>query len=352
MNTLTNHRSLLDGIPASVVTALGALERAAGAVEVRSGRFAEQLETLVQVARIQSTEASNAIEGITAAPARLRALVQGDTTPANKSEAEIAGYRFALDMIHSSHEAIPFSENVVKQLHRDIYRFTPVRHAGDYKTGDNTVTETHPDGTERIRFQPLSQFETRLAMPRLHELFDDLWRAEAYPRLLLAGAYVFDFLMIHPFQDGNGRTSRLITLLLAYHSGHNVGRFISLERIINESRQTYYDALEASTAGWHEGQHTIWPWIEYLLGVFHAAYAELEQRLEAVAGGSGAKTQAVRDFVRNRTVAEFSIDDVRRATPAGDDLIRKVIAELRREGAVEIAQRGRYARYRRLKTDF
>lgn len=352
MNTIADHERKLGTIPASVASVLGALEREAGSTEVRSGRLAEQLQTLIQVARIQSTEASNAIEGITATPARLRALVVGDTAPTNRSEAEIAGYRHVLDMIHSSHEAIPFGENIVKQFHRDLYRFTPVRHAGEYKVGDNAVTETRPDGRQAVRFEPLSQFETRLAMPQLHETFDGLWRAETYPRLLLAGAYIFDFLMIHPFQDGNGRTSRLLTLLLAYHSGHSVGRFISLERIIDDSRETYYGALLASTRGWHESRHTIWPWMEYFLGTFQAAYSELTTRLDVVTGGAGAKTRAIREFIRNRAVAEFSIEDVRRATPAGDDLIRKVIADLRRDGAIEIAQRGRYARYRRLRDDF
>lgn len=352
MQTLAHDQRLLDPVPGSMLQAIAALERAAGDVSARRDQFAEQLRTLVEVARIQSTEASNAIEDITAPPARIQALMRESTAPTNRSEAQIAGYRYALDLIHSSHDAIPFSDNVVKQLHKEIYRYTNIRHAGDYKIGDNTVKETHPDGTEQVRFKPLSPADTRLTMPELHRRYDDLRNAEAHHPLILLGTYVFDFLMIHPFQDGNGRTARLITLLLLYQASHDVGRYISLERLIDDTRDSYYASLQRSTAGWHDAQHDIWPWMEYLFGTLQAAYSEFEERLKVVAGGRGAKRQAVRDFIRSRMVAEFSIEDIRRATPAGDDLIRKALGELKQEGAVENLTKGRYAKYRRLRDDF
>lgn len=352
MQTLLNHARLLDPVPGSILQAIASLEREAGLVNVDRERYAERLQRMVEIARIQSTEASNAIEDIRASPDRIKALMRESTAPVDRTEAQIAGYRYALDLIHSSHDAIPFSENVVRQLHREVYRMTSVRHAGSYKVGDNTVKETHPDGTEVIRFKPLSPADTQIAMPEMHRMFDDLRNAEAHHDLILLGAYVFDFLMVHPFQDGNGRTSRLATLLLLYQSNHEVGRYISLERMINDSWETYYSSLARSTTGWHEGRHDIWPWMEYLFGTIQAAYAEFGERLRVIAGGPGAKQRAVRDFVRSRIVAEFTIEDVRRATPAGDDLIRKVIGELKREGAIETLTRGRYAKYRRLRTDF
>jgi Fic family protein len=352
MQTFRNHERILDPVPGGVVQALGELEHASGKAAAQRGQHRAALKTLVEVARIQSTEASNAIEDITAPPARLRALMDEMTAPANRSEAQIAGYRSALDLIHSSADAMPFSENVVKQLHQTIYSLTNARHAGEYKTGPNDVTETLPDGTVVVRFRPVSPLETRtVAMPELHRRFDELQRAQAHHPLLLLGAYVFDLLMIHPFQDGNGRTARLVTLLLLYQSGHEVGRYISLERIINDTRETYYEALQRSTLGWHDGQHTIWPWMEYLMGTLLAAYKEFEQRLEMTAG-YGTKQPAVRDFIRSRIVDEFSLDDIRSATPASDPLIKKVLQELRAGGVIEVVQRGRYARYRRLHTNF
>lgn len=352
MNTLVRHTELLDPVPGSILQVIAALEREAGRVNADRERFAAQLEGLVEIARIQSTEASNAIEDIKAPSDRIKALMRDSTAPTNRTEAQIAGYRFALDLIHTSRAAIPFSENFVKQLHKEIYRYTNVRHAGDYKIGDNTVTETHPDGIVRIRFKPVSPMQTRIVMPEMHDRFDALRNAEAHHPLILLGAYVFDYLMVHPFQDGNGRSARLITLLLLYHAGHDIGRYISVERLINDSRETYYAALERSTAGWHDGQHDIWPWMEYLLGIIQAAYNEFAERLSVVSGGPGAKRRAVREFIRTRMVAEFTIDDIRRATPAGDDLIRKIIAELKRDGAVVTVAKGRYAKYRRIRDDF
>jgi Fic family protein len=213
------------------------------------------------------------------------------------------------------------------------------------------VTEAHPDGTVVVRFKPVTPAQTPLAMRELHESYDLLSREERHHPLLLLSAYVFDFLATHPFQDGNGRTARLVTLLLLYQCGHDVGRYISLERLINESRESYYEALRRSTVGWHDGRHDIWPWVDYLLGTFSAAYREFGDRL-SMAAGHGSKQPAIRDFVRNRAVAEFTLDDVRAATPASDPLIKKVLGELRAAGAIELIQRGRYARYRRVHTDF
>lgn len=351
METLRHHERLLDPVPSRIVHALAAIERDGGTATAKRAQYQEPLKALVTVARIQSTEASNAIEGIVAPPSRLQALMSETTIPADRTEAQIAGYRSALDLIHASADAMPLTENVVKQLHQTIYRFTPVRHAGTYKPGPNDVTETHPDGTVVVRFKPVPPAETPLAMGELHERYDVLLREERHHPLLLLAAYVFDFLMIHPFQDGNGRTARLITLLLLYRAGHDVGRYISLERLINESRDSYYAALQRSTVGWHEGQHDVWPWTEYLLGTFSAAYGEFNRRL-SMAAAHGSKQPAIREFIRNRAVAEFTLDDVRIATPASDPLIKKVLGELRAAGAIELIQRGRYARYRRVRTDF
>jgi Fic family protein len=353
MRTFQNLDRHLGMVPAPVASALGAVDRAAGREVARRVELADSLHRLVQIAKVQSTEASNAIENIRAPRARIEALVAEKTMPRNRSEAEILGYRDVLDTIHASASDVPFGNNVVLQFHRDLYAHTDVGYAGAYKVGSNEVTETRPDGTAIVRFKPVDPADTPRAMHELMERYTRAVRREEHHRLLLLAAYVFDFLMIHPFQDGNGRMSRLITLLLLYHGDYRVGRYISLERLIDETRETYYEALQASTPGWHDSEHDIWRWTSYFLGVLVKAHREFEGRLSAV-GRKGAKSEAVKSFIRGSISTSFTIEDVRRATPAGDSLIRRVLHELRdmEPPAIEVEGRGRGARWRRIRTDF
>jgi Fic family protein len=203
-----------------------------------------------------------------------------------------------------------------------------------------------------VRFQPVSKAQTPHAMRELHELFDQAWAEGTYHPLLLLAAYVFDFLMIHPFQDGNGRMSRLATSLLLYHAGFEVGRYVSWEKLIEDSRQTYYDALSRSTAGWHDGQHDLTHWLSYFLGILIAAYRQLEERLE-LGTGRGSKTAAVENFVRANLSDVFTIADIRKVVPhAGDQLIGKVLRRLKADGVLAVEGAGRGARWRRLRRDF
>ncbi len=351
MQTFRQLDKHLGFVPGRVARTLGAVENAAGQEMARRSQYRDTLGRLVEIARIQSTEASNAIESIRAPRRRIEALLKEQTAPANRSEEEIAGYRDVLDTIHASTTAIPFSINVLLQFHRDLYRYTPVRHAGAFKVGSNEVTETHPDGTVAVRFKPV---DTRFAIEELHQSYDQVARLDQHHPLLLIAVYLFDFLMIHPFQDGNGRMSRLITLLLLYHEGYGVGRYISLEKLIDDTRGTYCESLRASTPGWHESNHDIWPWIRYLLGVLTGAYKELEERVGLV-GGRGSKTEAIKQFIRGARSETFAIEDVRQASPAvSDALIRRVLNELRAldPPAVERVTLGRSAHWRRLRDDF
>jgi len=351
MPTFTDIDRHLGAIPAELATMLQQVDQAQGRQAAFRLQHPQRLDALTQVARIQSTEASNEIEGVTAPRARIVALVEDTTTPQNRSEEEIAGYRAVLDRIHStSPDAIPFTVSVVKQFHRGLYAFSAVP-GGEFKIADNTVTETGPDGSERVRFVPAPSWRTSEAMRELHDGLAVAFESHRYPPLLLAGSYVLDFTVIHPFSDGNGRMSRLLTLLLLYRTGYEVGRFISLEKLIADTKDTYYEALHASTVGWHEGDHSVEPWLRYFLGVLIAAYRAFEARVGAV-GGRGSKTEAVRNFVRSSPSDEFTLDDIRIACPGvSDDLIRKVLRDLRDEGAVEAPTRGRSARYRRVRTD-
>lgn len=338
-------------IPASMARTLAGIDLARGHEEAFREQHPGALKTLTEIARIQSTEASNAIEHITAPRKRIEALVADKTTPANRSEEEIAGYRAVLDTIHASAAHIPFKPSFVEQLHRDLYQFTSVP-AGRWKNAENEIEEELPDGSRVVRFRTVPAAETPAAMQELHERFAREQAAGQHHSLLLVGCYVFDFLAIHPFRDGNGRMGRLLTLLALYQAGYEVGRFISLERLINESKETYYDALQASGHGWHEDSHDLKPWLNYFLGIMTAAYVEFESRV-GVVSGKGAKQDAIKQFIRSSLADEFTVADVRRAAAGvSQSYLSKTLAKLRDEGVIEPMGAGRSARWRRLKTDF
>lgn len=352
MQTFRHLESHLGLVPAATAAALSEVTAGRGREEAFRRQNPQVLDTLSEVARIQSTEASNAIESITAPPARIAELVQEKTTPQNRPEEEIAGYRKVLDTIHSSAEHIPFKRSIVEQFHRDLYSFTRAP-GGRFKSTTNEVARYDSAGNKiGVIFEGLSPFETPMAMDELHERFDEATKDGAHSPLLLTGAYVFDFLMIHPFQDGNGRMSRLITLLLLYRAGHEVGRFISLEKLIAESKETYYESLEKSTAGWDKGEHDIWPWLNYFLGILNSAYKEFESRVGLLRSGRGSKAERIRQFVRARVSDVFTAEDVKRALPdVSGDHIRSELRKLRDAGIVKSPGRGR-KEWERLTTDF
>lgn len=339
-------------VPAPTAAALSEVTAGRGREEAFRRQNPQVLDALTEVARIQSTESSNAIEAIVAPPRRIVELVQEKTTPQNRSEQEIAGYRKVLDTIHSSAAHIPFKPSIVEQFHRDLYSFTPVP-GGRFKNVPNEVARFDSAGNKiAVLFEGVSPSETPAAMEELHERYDVAIRKGKHARLFVIGAYVFDFLMIHPFNDGNGRMARLLALLLLYHAGHEVGRFISLEKLIAETRESYYDSLQASTSGWNRGEHDIWPWLNYFLGVLNAAYKEFESRVGHVATGRGAKKERVLQFLRSRTSDAFTFEELQRALPdisAGH--IRNQLRALRDSGAVESPGPGR-KEWRRLTTDF
>jgi Fic family protein len=296
----------------------------------------------MEIARIQSSESSNALEHITAPADRVAELVRDKTTPQNRPEEEIAGYRKVLDMIHASADHIPVKTSVVLQFHRDLYSFT-ASPGGRLKNAQNEVARFDKDGKKiEVIFEGAPPSETPAAIDELHERFAEATKGGRHAPLLLTGAFVFDFLMIHPFNDGNGRLSRLLTLLLLYHAGHEIGRFISLEKLVEESKETYYESLERSTAGWEKSQHDLWPWLNYFLGILNAAYKEFEARAGELTGGRGSKAMRIRRFVEARASSAFTFDDVQRALPdVSADHIRTELRKLRDKGVVESPGRGR-----------
>lgn len=307
----------------------------------------EILDTLRHYAALSSIVASNRIEGIVAPPTRIRHLVGQNSEPRNRSEQEIAGYRDVLETIHTSWPDIPLSPGTVLQLHRDLFRYTP-QQGGRWKTVDNQIVERDADGTERLRFQPTPAWQTPEAMDTLHARLRDALEQGAVEPLLIVSAYVLDFLCIHPFLDGNGRMARLLTLLLLYKTGFGVGRFISLEQIVDGTRVSYYEALGASSEGWHDGSHSLLPWWEYFLGVLLDAYRTFEQRVGETRAPRGAKGDRVRQAIE-RLPGRFRVSDLVEATPGvSQATIRRVLVELRQEGAVTCLGTGRSAEWEKL----
>ena len=257
------------------------------------------LQAMLEIAKIQSTGASNRIEGIYTSEERLAALVKSKAEPRNRSEQEIAGYREVLSLNHDSYDYMVPRTNVILQLHRDLYQFSPASYGGSFKNSDNVIAEIDSSGQSRVRFQPLSAFETPDAVERLTNTFVEAIRTEKYDPLLLVPLFILDFLCIHPFNDGNGRMSRLLTLLLLYRSGYIVGKFISVEMIIEKTKETYYEVLQESSADWYEGKNAYLPFVKYYLEVILSAYKEFSARVQLMQDRSLSKPERIRRLFAN-----------------------------------------------------
>lgn len=306
-------------------------------------QFPEQLDTLRTNAIVESTESSNRIEGVVAAPGRVADLVVRRAEPRTRSEQEIAGYRDALQLIHESHADMRLAQNIVLQLHHMLYRYQPGT-GGRWKSADNQIVEREADGTVvRVRFNPTPAVATPQAMADLSTHYHDAVAGSLADPLVLLPLAVLDFLCIHPFADGNGRVGRLLSLLLLYHFDYQVGRYVSLERLIEESRETYYEALARSSRAWHEHTHDAHPWLNYFWGVLIRAYGEFEARVESL---QGSKTEQVRAAVARR-LGPFGIADLEHDCPGvSRDMVRHVLRQMRVEGLVTVEGRGRGAKWR------
>jgi Fic family protein len=333
-------------VPPRMVQTIRLIGEHKGRQELYRLQAPEKLENLRQVAVIQSVESSNRIEGVVAAPGRLEALMREKTTPRDRSEGEIAGYRDVLATVHESAADIPFSETVVLQLHRDLMKFSTTE-GGRWKVAQNEIEEVRPDGTRFVRFSPTPPHLTEAAMRLLHQRFREAINDGQHDPLILIPLYVLDFLCIHPFLDGNGRMARLLSVLALYHQGYEVGRYISLERLIEDTKQSYYETLYRSSQGWHESRHDALPWVEYWLGTLLAGYREMEGRIGKLSTGHGSKTDIVVLAV-DRMLGSFSISELEAACPTvSRDWIKSVLEQLRKEGRIELTGRGRGARWRK-----
>lgn len=263
-----------------IVQMTGSIHEHKGRQELFLEANADELKTLLEAALIQSTGASNRIEGIFTSDKRLEELVRQKAEPRSRSEQEIAGYREVLATIHESYEYIAVRPNVILQLHRDLYSYSQSSVGGSYKNSDNIIAETDAEENQKTRFIPVPAFQTPEAMEELCSKFMDAWNADRIDKLILIPMFILDFLCIHPFNDGNGRMSRLLTLLLFYKAGYIVGKYISVEMLIEKTKETYYEALQESSDGWHDGANSYAPFVKYYLGIILKAYNEFENRVE------------------------------------------------------------------------
>ncbi len=297
-----------------LVKVLAGLHEHKGKQELFLKANADELKTLLEVARIQSTGSSNRIEGIYTSDKRLEELVRMKAEPRNRSEEEIAGYREVLSTIHESYDHIRPIPSIILQLHRDLYSYSTGTVGGSYKNSDNVIAETDPEGHQKARFIPVPAWQTAEAMDNLCDSFLKAWDKDRIDKLVLIPMFILDFLCVHPFNDGNGRMSRLLTLLLLYKAGYFVGKYISLEMLIEKSKDTYYDVLQAGSVGWHEETNDYVPFVKYYLGVINRAYGEFESRILLLQDRSLSKPDRIRSVI-DRHIGKITKKEIMEICP-------------------------------------
>ncbi|MCC8151459.1 MAG: Fic family protein [Lachnospiraceae bacterium] len=315
-----------------IVQMVGSIHEHKGKQELFLEANMDELKTLLEVALIQSTGASNRIEGVYTTDKRLEELVSQKAEPRNRSEQEIAGYREVLSTIHESYEYINPRPNIILQLHRDLYSYAGS--GGNYKNSDNVIAETDAEGHQKTRFIPVPAFQTSDAMEELCSRFLQAWEADHIDKLILIPMFILDFLCIHPFNDGNGRMSRLLTLLLFYKAGYIVGKYISVEMLIEKTKETYYEALQASSAGWHENANSYEPFLKYYLGIMLKAYNEFESRVEHLKTHTLSKPERIRAMI-DQKVGKITKKEIMEACPdISKTTVERTLTDLVKSGYI------------------
>ncbi|MBI9015904.1 MAG: Fic family protein [Phycisphaerae bacterium] len=345
MNTLKIFSQGIESIPTSSSWYLTDLGEALGKQKLFTRQAPQKLKTLREHAIIESAVSSNRIEGIEINKSRIGTVVFGKSLLRDRNEEEIRGYRQALELIHKDSSNLSISEKTILGLHKltrgDIWG------AGKYKEKQSDIIEKYPDGTERIRFKTIAPDLVPEYMDNTLELWDDCLKERWVPPLIALAAFNLDFLCIHPFRDGNGRVSRLLFLLQSYHIGYEVGRYISLERLIEQNKERYYETLEQSSKGWHEGKHDPWPYINYVLSIFNLACKEFEERVGRTVSEKGAKTAIIKSSIEHKN-GLFAVSELQLNCPdISIDMIRTVLKQLKSDGLVDCTGLGRGAKWQK-----
>lgn len=343
MRTLQQFETKLENIPASTAWYLADLGESRGKQELLTKQLPQRLKVLREHALIESAVSSNRIEGVEVDQKRIGTLIFGKPILRNRDEEEVRGYRNALKRIHEGGTNLPVSEETILTLHR-LAR-GEVWDAGKYKEKESDIVEKCPDGRQQVRFKTTRVADTPQYMQALVNLWHRCLKERWVSPLIALAASNLDFLCIHPFRDGNGRTSRLLLLLQCYHLGYEVGHYISLERLIEENKERYYETLQLSSQGWHEGRHDPWPYINYLLTILKTAYREFEEKAGDVKDPKGAKTELVESAIRSLT-GKFTLSNLERSCPGvSRDMIRKILRDLKETDQVECLGKGPGAKW-------
>ena len=306
---------------------------------------ADVLSDLLEIAKIQSVGASNRIEGIITTEDRLKKIVREKTMPQNRSEKEIAGYRDVLKTVHENYEYIFPRPNHILQLHRDLYKFSGKSIGGKYKNTDNIIAEEHADETQTVRFNPVPAWQTPEAISSLCDAFNQAVSSLEMDPLILIPVFILDFLCIHPFNDGNGRMSRLLTLLLLYRSGYFVGKYISIEKLISDTKESYYDALQESSDGWHENTNDYAPFVTYMLGIILAAYRDFEDRAKLLFAEGVSKSDRVREVIKNHLGKITKAEIMEQCPNISQVTVQRALADLLKSEDILKIGGGRYTSY-------
>lgn len=333
-------------LPTRTTWYLTDLAEARGRQELFTRQSPQKLRMLREHALIESAVSSNRIEGVEVDKSRVATLMFGKPALRDRDEEEVRGYRDALKLIHENGAKLSISERTIKTLH--TLSRGQIWDAGAYKAKDVDIIQTFADGRSRVRFKTLPAKQTPKAMAEMMELWERGFRERWVHPLVLAAALNLDFLCIHPFRDGNGRASRLLFLLASYHCGLEAGRYISLERIIEDNKERYYEVLEQSSQRWHEGRHDPWPTMNFLLFILTQACKEFEQRLGHLKSPRGEKTAAVLAAI-DRQTSTFRVADLQAGCPGvGLDLIRKLLARLQKDKKIKSLGTGRSAKWEKI----
>lgn len=306
---------------------------------------ADTLTQLVEIAKVQSTEASNKIEGIYTSDERIKALAKNKTMPKTRNEQEIAGYRDVLNTIHDSYEYIPIKPSIILQLHRDLYKFEGFDIGGKYKSADNIIEEEDNQGNKYIRFEPVHAWETSEAMEELCNSFEKALVTNRVEPLILIPMFILDFLCIHPFNDGNGRMSRLLTLLLLYREGYIVGKYISIEKLIETTKDSYYENLKSSSDNWHKSTNDYEPFVKYMLGIVVAAYREFSSRVKLLTIEGMSKPDRVREIIKETVGTVTKKEILERCPDISQVTVQRALADLVESGEILKIGGGRYTKY-------
>lgn len=334
-------------LPLGAVWLMNSISEYKGKQQLYEKQSPQVLRSLVEMALIESAESSNRIEGVTVEKDRLKPLVLGHSKPRDRSEEEVAGYRKALELIHTKHKSLEVTPSAILELHR-LCRGESWD-AGKWKEKDNDIVRKYPDGRTEVIFKPLPATQTPKAMEQLCRAYTYSLDQEKFPPLYAIACLILDFLCVHPFRDGNGRVGRLLTLLSLYQAGYVVGKYISLERIIEQTKETYYESLNKSSQRWHQGKHNVMPWFHYFLGSLLAAYKEFEERAENIQPARGTKTGLVIQAVENQ-IGEFTMAEIEKeCLSVSRDMIRLVFRRLQKEKKIRCLGKGKSAKWRKVK---